>query len=116
MSSNIRITRVCQHCGNEFTAKTTVTKYCGDRCAKRAYKKRINTKKIEESNTETRAIISKPIEQIQSKEFLSIADTCQLLGVSRWTIWRAIKDKEIKAVQLGKKRIIIKRSEIDRLF
>src|SRR5690554_6590748 len=29
MSSNIRITRVCQFCGNSFTAKTTVTKFCG---------------------------------------------------------------------------------------
>ncbi len=29
MSSNIKLQRICQHCGNEFTAKTTVTQYCG---------------------------------------------------------------------------------------
>ena len=39
MSSNIFVQRICEECGNEFTARTTVTRFCGDRCAKRAYKK-----------------------------------------------------------------------------
>ena len=116
MSSNIQLTRVCQYCGNEFTAKTTVTKYCSHRCSNAAYKKRDRDIKVEKSIIQTKAIITKPIEHIQVKEFLSIEETCQLLGVSRWTIWRAIKNKEIKATQIGQKRIIIKRSEIDRLF
>ncbi|MFA6334291.1 MAG: CHC2 zinc finger domain-containing protein [Bacteroidales bacterium] len=30
MGSNIRVQRICQYCGKEFTARTTVTKYCGD--------------------------------------------------------------------------------------
>ena len=49
MSSNIRIQRICQQCKNEFTAKTTVTKYCSDRCSKRAYKAR---QKAEETKRE----------------------------------------------------------------
>lgn len=40
MSSNIRLQKTCQHCGNRFTAKTTVTKFCSDTCAKWAYKQR----------------------------------------------------------------------------
>jgi hypothetical protein len=47
MSSNIRIPKICQHCGNEFVPKTTVTKYCGDDCAKRAYKKRKRDEKVQ---------------------------------------------------------------------
>ena len=38
MSSNIRITRACQYCGDSLTAKTIVTKFYGDNCAKKAYK------------------------------------------------------------------------------
>jgi hypothetical protein len=53
MSSNIKITRICRHCGHEFVAKTTVTKYCGEDCAKRAYKARIKKQKIEKSEIET---------------------------------------------------------------
>ncbi|HBH06588.1 MAG TPA: DNA-binding protein, partial [Flavobacteriales bacterium] len=40
MSSNMRIPKICQECGSDFIAKTTVTQYCSDRCSKRAYKKR----------------------------------------------------------------------------
>ena len=47
MSSNIRIPKICQHCGNEFIAKTTKTQYCGDNCAKRAYKARKKKAKLQ---------------------------------------------------------------------
>ena len=57
MSSNIRVQRICQFCGKEFTARTTVTKYCSDVCAKRAYKARKRTEKVEISNNAI-AIIS----------------------------------------------------------
>jgi hypothetical protein len=40
MSSNIRIAKVCNYCGSQFMARTTVTRYCGDICAKKAYKQR----------------------------------------------------------------------------
>jgi hypothetical protein len=61
MSSNIRITRVCQYCGYEFEAKTTVTKYCSELCAKRNYKARKKEEKAKVSNAETKAVIEKPI-------------------------------------------------------
>ncbi|WP_207430565.1 helix-turn-helix domain-containing protein [Sabulibacter ruber] len=115
MSSNIRLKRICQHCGNEFVAKTTVTQYCGDTCAKRAYKVRLRTSKVEASNKETKETILKPIEELNAKEFLSIADTCQLLGLSRWTVWRAIKAQELPSVKIGR-RCIIKRSHLDQML
>ena len=39
MSSNIRITRICEHCGQEFTAKTVKTRYCSHACNRKGYKK-----------------------------------------------------------------------------
>ncbi len=115
MSSNIRVQRICQHCGNDFTAKTSVTKYCSDNCAKRAYKERKKQEKIEASNKETRRIITLPIEQLKSKEFLTIAEACKLLSVSRWTIWRKIKGNDIQASKIGS-RIIIKRTDLDKFL
>jgi len=74
MSSNIHIQRICQHCGNEFTARTTVTQYCGDACSKRAYKARVKAGKVEVSNKETQRIKTQPIEELKLKAFLSIAE------------------------------------------
>ena len=61
MSSNIEVLKICQHCEMEFTARTTVTKYCGDACAKRAYKARKRVEKVEQSNKETVQIKKQPI-------------------------------------------------------
>jgi excisionase family DNA binding protein len=119
MSSNIRITRICLHCGNEFTAKTTVTKFCGDYCSKRNYKKRKREGKIADSNTETVARQTEPITarqaEVRAKEFLSVKDACVLVGVSRWTLARAIKDGQLNAVRFGR-RVVLKRGDVDRLF
>lgn len=116
MSSNIQIQRICQHCGNEFTAKTTVTQYCGDNCAKRAYKARQKTAKIDSSNKQTKAIRNKSIEELKSKEFLTIRDTASLINCSRQTVYNLIKNGTIKAVNLSVRKTIIRRSDIDNLF
>jgi hypothetical protein len=80
MSSNIKITRICQHCGHEFVAKTTVTKYCDKTCAKRAYKARIKKQKVAESESPCSYASSsqfqskqmpKPIPQILQRKHLA---------------------------------------------
>lgn len=116
MSSNIRLIRVCQHCGNSFEAKTTVTRHCSDVCAKRAYKVRQRDGKIESSNVQTSRIIAKPIDEIKAKEFLTIRDVAKLLNCSRQTIYNLVNNGTLKAVNLAKKKTLVKRSEIDRLF
>ena len=114
MSSNIRIQKTCDFCTASFTAKTTVTQFCSDTCAKKAYKKRKRDEKIEVSiRREIEKTSFDPI--ISLKEFLSIDETCQLLGASRWTIYRMINKGGLKVGKLGS-RTIIKREEIDNLF
>lgn len=115
MSSKIRVPKICQHCGVEFIAKTTVTQYCGDNCSKRAYKKRQRDNKLKDvapTAIQKQRFIQ---EQINVKDFLSIAETCKLLGASRMTIYRQIKAGNIRAAKIGS-RTIIKRTEIDKLF
>lgn len=116
MSSNIQLQRICEHCGNEFTARTTVTRFCGDNCAKAAYKARKRASKIVRSNEQTLKIINKPIEDIKSKEFLSVRDAAKLLGSSRQMVYDLINTGRIKGINLKIKKTIIPRSEIDRLF
>jgi excisionase family DNA binding protein len=118
MSSNIQIQRICQFCGKEFIAKTTVTKYCGDVCAKKAYKARIKSFKVEDSNTQTFQLKCLPNErliEIGAKDYLNIEESCLLLSVSRWTLWRMIKDGRITATKLGR-LTRIKRLDIDEFF
>ena len=115
MSSNILVERICEFCGNGFTARTTVTKYCQHRCASLAYKARTRNSKIKKSNADTERSVSIPIARVQAKDFLKIEEVCGLLGVSRSTVSRAIKENRLRAVRFGR-RIVIKRAEIDRLF
>jgi excisionase family DNA binding protein len=116
MSSKIEVQRICQHCGNEFTAKTTVTQYCGDTCAKRAYKARIRAGKIERSKKETQKIKNQTIEELKAKEFLTVREVARLLNCSVRSAYHYIESGTIKAVNLKQRITRVKRSEIDKLF
>lgn len=115
MSSNIQVQRICQHCGKEFTARTTVTQYCSDMCSKRAYKARLRAGKVEQSNKETQRIKNQPIEELKAKAFLSIAETCKLIGISKRTVYRMIERGELITGKAGK-RTIIRRSDLEQLL
>ncbi|MFC5270037.1 helix-turn-helix domain-containing protein [Adhaeribacter terreus] len=116
MSSNIQIQRVCQHCGNEFTAKTTVTKFCGDVCAKRAYKARQKAGKIEASNRETKRRKSQPIEDLKAKEFLTVSMAAQFMNCSRQNVYKLIKSGKIRATNILLKKTLIRRTELEQLM
>ena len=77
MSSKIEITKVCQHCGKEFIAKTTVTKFCGHACAAKSYKERKKTEKLNRVKSPTGQRTDYNFSQLNEKEYLSIADTCK---------------------------------------
>lgn len=132
MSSTIKIPKFCQHCGQAFVAQTTTTRFCGHKCASRAYKQRKREEKVQTTlSDQIKSVTSANSENLQSlqslpiktgnfinlrdKEFLSVQETAILLGASRWTIQRMIQREELKAGKLGR-RTIIPRSEIDNLF
>lgn len=116
MSSKIEVQRVCQHCGKEFTAKTTVTQYCGDDCAKRAYKARVRASKVQASNAETLRIKTKPVEELKAKEFLTVKDVAALLNCSVRSVYYNIESGNLKAVNLAERITRVKRSDLDKLF
>lgn len=116
MSSNIKVQRICQHCGKEFTAKTTVTQFCGDLCAKRAYKARLKNAKIEASNEETRSKKNQPLEELKAREFLSVTQVSKLIGCSRQNVYNLINSGKLTATNILEKKTIVKRSDLDKLF
>lgn len=116
MSSNIRIPKICMHCGENFIAKTTVTKYCSLKCSRQAWKFREKKEKIKMAQ-EKEYFKSVDIDMtlIQTKEFLSINEVCLLLSLSRMTLYRYIKTGKINATKIGGK-VILKRKDINNLI
>lgn len=120
MSSNIKISKICEHCGKEFIAKTTVTRFCSAQCSKTSYKKRKREGQIGhaiEKVNKTKLLNQHELnlEAIKQKDFLSIKEAYTILGVSERTFYRLLKDKTIKSTKVGS-RTIIKRTSINALF
>ncbi len=116
MSSNIQVQRICGYCGKEFTARTTVTKYCSLRCSSMAYKARKRTERVQKSNLETIKIKSKTIEELKAKEFLTVSDVSKLIGCSRQNVYKLINTGKLKATNILKKKTIVRRCDLDKLF
>ena len=130
MSSNIKIPKFCQYCGQAFVAQTTTTRYCSKTCNSRHYKQKKREEKVQaalqqEMNTpsqmeQMQTLQTLPIKvgnhvNLRVKEFLSVQEAADLVGASRWNIQRMIKREQIKVGKLGR-RTIIPRTEIDNLF
>jgi excisionase family DNA binding protein len=72
--------------------------------------------KVQKSNTETKQIKTKPIEELKAKEFLTVRDIATLLNCSVRSVYYYIESGTIKATNLGQRITRVKRSEIDKLF
>ena len=72
--------------------------------------------KIEATQQETKRILSKPIEDIKAKEFLSVRDVSKIIGCSIKTVYNIINAKKLHAVNLMEKKTIIKRSDLDKFL
>ncbi|MFC5683571.1 helix-turn-helix domain-containing protein [Flavobacterium sp. MAHUQ-51] len=115
MSSNIKITRICEFCNNEFTARTTKTRFCSLKCSSKNYKSKVKQAKISASNKETEIKKNPLLEVIKSKDFLSVNQASELLGISKRTIYRIIARGELDIAKFGS-RTVIRRSDLDTFF
>lgn len=116
MSSNISVYRICGFCGFEFVAHKTTTKYCSLKCSSKDYKRRLKNQKIESSNLQTIKIKNQPLIDLKDKEFLNVKQLALLLGFSTKTVYRLINAKTINTYNFSKRKILIKRSDINALF
>lgn len=116
MSSNITVQRICEYCGQEFTARTTVTRFCSHNCGSRANKERVRQAKVGKANKETARIKTKDIDSVKAKEILTVAEVALLVGCSRRTAYRLTSTGIIRGTNLGERLIRVKRSEVDRFL
>lgn len=114
MSSNIRVTRICEYCRQAFEARKTTSRYCSDLCCKRGYKARKRNEKISASDEQTRKIVEKPILDLQAEEFLTVDEAARLVRISRRTLYRLNERQELPFVKLSR-RTVIRRSDINKL-
>jgi excisionase family DNA binding protein len=122
MSSNIRITKVCEYCKNEFEARTILTRYCSHVCNRKAYRHAEREEKLQlaiKSNQQTKPIgkLKSVVDYsiLQNKELLTINETCLLLNITHVTLRRWIKDNIITSSRIGKKHLI-RRSHLNHLI
>jgi excisionase family DNA binding protein len=112
MSSNIRITKCCNYCGQEFTAKTVRTRYCSHTCNQKGYKKDERDKKLGAAKAIIRV---EPLnirqdrvnwEELTRKPFLTVFEACLVLNIRVETLRRWIKEGTVKTTRMGKKHLI----------
>ena len=121
MSSKIEIDKNCEYCGKLYTARTLYTRYCSHTCNKKGYKaikrqERIENHKNLPNKKRMPALTSTLVlAEVKAKDFLSITETCALVGVSRNTLFRWIKGDLLPTYQHGTKHLI-KKEDINKIF
>lgn len=112
MNTKIPIQKVCEFCGEKFTAQKLSTRFCSNKCAGRNYK-------LVERQEKTMAAIRPltdpnagrtPIEVLlnSNQEYFDIDEAAIILRVSRRTLYRLIETKQLKKKKLMSRAIILK--------
>lgn len=116
----MKVAKKCKYCGNQFMAQTLKTQFCSIQCNSKHYK--IRQKKINKLNQlkppiQKEEIIPYDIQlsSIKAKELLCINDVMILLGVSRSSVYRLIKNNYLKATKFGSK-VIIRKKDLKKLI
>ena len=103
----------CVSCGRETPQSTA--KCCSNLCSKRYYKQQKLTAKVKTITQQTISIINSDIEKIKVRDFLSISQCAELLGISRFTVMRLARTGLIASFKAGR-RTIISRESINNQF
>ena len=112
MSSNIRIEKICEWCGKQFTAQTTVTRFCSKRCSEHAYKERLRQQKIQMA----KAIPTSKNSELKEKDYLTVAEAGQILGMTRQGVYKLIHRGSLTASKLSSRLTLIKRTSIEAML
>lgn len=114
--SKLKIPRVCEQCSKPFEAKTVMTRFCSLSCNNKALKEK---KKLEKELVEKDTLLQKyknKIAEVQTREFISVAEATVMFGLSKDTVHRYIKRGIITGTNLGSRLTRVKRSDLENLF
>lgn len=110
MSTNITVQKVCEFCGQKFTAKTLFTRYCSKQCNSRHYKQLAKEEKAKLLNAQITSTVTSPIETLAStaQEYFEVNEAAQLMRISTRTLFRLIEKKKLKKKKLLSRTVIMK--------
>ena len=110
MSSNITVQKVCEFCGQKFTAKTVFTRYCSKQCNSRHYKQLATEEKAKVLNAQLTSTITSPVDTLvnTSQEYFEVNEAAQIMRISTRTLYRLIEMKKLKKKKLLSRTVILK--------
>lgn len=103
--------KICQHCGKEFIALTSVTAYCSHRCASLSLKNKKRDERLKSTSIETRELKRLAL---LDKNFLSLSDAARLMQISRTTLYRIITIYSIPLHKFTDRTVRISREDLDK--
>jgi len=108
--AKFEIKRKCEICGAWFYAKTVESRFCSKKCSEIASKKK-------KAEIEKLAKLEELVANIpDSRDYISVQEAVAMFSVSKDTIYRLIRKGTIPCVNLGKRLIRIKKSDLENMF
>jgi excisionase family DNA binding protein len=109
MSSKIKIQKICEFCGNEFTARTLVTRFCSSKCNSRHYKQ-VGREEKRKSLEKSEIISTNPLDILRnvSQDYFEVDEAASIMRISRRTLYRLISLKKIKKKKMLSRTVILK--------
>ncbi len=105
--SKYLIRRKCPICGSIFQIRTIDAIHCSKQCSDIAYKR----KKDREEKEKLYEKVAKEIPDI--REYLTVPETVAKYCIERDTLYREIRQGKIPSVNLGKRQIRLKQSDVE---
>lgn len=102
--------RNCPICGTEFAPKTINSRYCSDKCSRKAYKRKV----AEEKRQQELNAIAESVPD--NRPYISVPEAIAIYGVAKSTLYRLIRTGHIPAINLGTRLLRIDRQKLESLF
>lgn len=109
-SAKFQIERKCEICGKSFIAKMLTSRYCSKNCSQAAYKQRKKEEQLDALKREKAARVPK------NQPYLSIADATALFDIGRDSLYRLIRNKQVRYYNLGLRMIRICKADLQERF
>ena len=102
--------RNCPICGTSFTPKTINSRYCSEKCSRKAYKRKV----AEEKRQQELNAIAESVPD--NRPYISVPEAIAIYGVAKSTLYRLIRQGHIPAINLGTRMLRIDRQKLESIF
>lgn len=111
-ASSIKIKKTCEWCGQEFYAQKVTTRFCCKKCNEKAYKAGLRKNQIAEAAN----AIDDKMNVSKDKEYMSVRETSQLLGITVRATYNLIYRGQLNASKLSSRLTIISKESINEML